>query len=95
MANMELLTNDEFIKALDSKRGFVIIHQPLEQMQDDPIIHFMSCQDTNVQYRRMFSTDHKFNSNTIKLHHYDSFEEIDRDYPKARFINMRIFETME
>ena len=87
MTKEELLTCGDLKKTLDNKQGFIVIHMPKKPTEKRTMIHYSSCNnlEKHFEIRYGVSDDKKLGkSNKQKYYHYDSFNAIMSDYPKAK-----------
>lgn len=91
VAKTALLSLNDTRKRLDSKEGFLIMHKPIDNLRDEVEVHFASCRFAITDYKELLGVnpDGKLDESQMKLYHYDSFEEIEVDYPNAIFSNIR------
>lgn len=91
MGRIALLSLNDIGKALESRLGFLIMYEPMNGNEWEIKIYFASCRFANTGYKDLFGVnpDQKLEESQMKVYHYDSFEEIEVDYPKAIFQNIR------
>ncbi len=86
MTKKELLTLRDLKDAVDSKQGFIVIHMPKKPTEKRTKIHKSSCSNIKKLFigRYGVDLDRKLGGNKQKYYHYDSFDEIMSDHPKAK-----------
>lgn len=87
----ELFTLNDIRKTLDTKAGFLIIRKSVNDHKVEMKIYFVSCYFAIPRYEQLFSSNpnQKLEESQIKFYHYNSFEEIEIDYPNEVFCNLQ------
>lgn len=96
MGKSQICTINEMKKVLKTRQGMFVYCQPSESHEGGLFVNFSLCKYEEVpNWTSNMNPDESFKEYEAKLFHYDSFEELHKDYPKIKFDNMENYDISQ